>query len=1264
MRFHRIEITNLNSLVGAHVLPLDEAFGSAGTFLIRGITGAGKSTILDAVTLALYGRTVRFEGKGGKGRQALEGAKGAPTEDSPAHLISRGEPYAKAVVEFSVLEPLGERVRYRAEWSLARTPPGVKTPKQPKRALERWSGTAWVDRVDSEKAKDYEGPFEAALKELSFEDFQRTTLLAQFRFREFLDASEDDRARILERMTSSERFSTVGKAVSADAREAKRRVDTLVDQLGVVRPWTADERGAKERELGEARGEVVRAREAASRTQAWRHHWEQVVVLERRLDDALAQGREAVAAGEAHRESLEKLALHRRIEPARVAVVALREARRDHGGALANRAAAERKRADAVTARDLAHTAATREVEGFRAAQEALAAREHELLAAEEAWRAARKSAEDATAAEGHAEGARAEANDAAAAWAQAREALDDAKAAVEANVRERGAIPAAERVAARAGDVATAAVLAADARDDLARAAARANEQRQRLTTHLAQVGAIEEAVQRAAATADATRKAAEAAEGRLREHTRGASIVDAGAAFDTEADALTSQARNLEGLAHAFEAFARAVVRVQNARNARNAGEQGLEAASRALDDARGKARMATELRDSHERSVRALDELLGVLARRGALQAEAPCPVCGSEEHPYRVHPERAPKLDEKQAEFEVATRALAAAVTAAEAAAKEVETAGRAEEKARGTMERAEADLRTAEAEHDEAQRALDAKREGAPAALTSAEEARDAAEAAHAAVRATRSAAAAMREAAQQLQEARDAAALDEKAHAEARAALDLHVAEARTLGEALRDAESAGAEDQRQADEALERLVAELADLEVEGADPFVRAAEVAARHTRIESLDAARGSLEQTRQNAEVLHASAKASRDETAKRAESADEAARAKGLAAAEARGRATGLLGGREPAEVGAELEGAVEAARSAKDTAARALATAEAEAAAERGRVEELAKTEEALRAEVAGREGRVAEACAAAGLANEAAVDAATVEARVVAEVEAIEAGLADRVKEAAVAKAKAEEALRAHEAGAPAGAREVEGESSAAKATRLEEREREAREWAERCAQAVGALEKEIEGDDARLAEQAGRLRELEEARANHAHWAAIDALVGAEDGHRFRRVVQSLNLERVVVCANENLRLFMPRYELRQVLHAQQGPLLDFRVVDHDQGGEARPLKSLSGGESFVVSLALALGLASMRSGRMRIETLFIDEGFGSLDAKTLQVATNALSALQAALRVQVGIISHVEHLREAIPAQCVVETLGAGRSTIRLT
>jgi exonuclease SbcC len=105
---------------------------------------------------------------------------------------------------------------------------------------------------------------------------------------------------------------------------------------------------------------------------------------------------------------------------------------------------------------------------------------------------------------------------------------------------------------------------------------------------------------------------------------------------------------------------------------------------------------------------------------------------------------------------------------------------------------------------------------------------------------------------------------------------------------------------------------------------------------------------------------------------------------------------------------------------------------------------------------------------------------------------------------------------------------------------------------------------------------------------------------------------------------------------------------------------VIDQDMGDENRSVHSLSGGESFLVSLALALGLASLSSNRVKVESLFIDEGFGSLDADTLRVAMDALDSLQAQGR-KVGVISHVQEMTERIATKIMVQRTAGGRSLV---
>ncbi len=151
---------------------------------------------------------------------------------------------------------------------------------------------------------------------------------------------------------------------------------------------------------------------------------------------------------------------------------------------------------------------------------------------------------------------------------------------------------------------------------------------------------------------------------------------------------------------------------------------------------------------------------------------------------------------------------------------------------------------------------------------------------------------------------------------------------------------------------------------------------------------------------------------------------------------------------------------------------------------------------------------------------------------------------------------------------------------------------------------------------------------------------------WLKLNDLIGSKEGDKFRMIAQRRTLDVLLGYANHQLTQLSARYRLERLPES-----LNLIVIDCDMGEERRSVHSLSGGESFLVSLALALGLASLTSNRLRIESLFIDEGFGSLDLETLTTAMSALTHLEAQGR-KVGVISHVTEMTDAIPVQIRIE------------
>ncbi|MDZ7852101.1 MAG: AAA family ATPase [Halomonas sp.] len=189
------------------------------------------------------------------------------------------------------------------------------------------------------------------------------------------------------------------------------------------------------------------------------------------------------------------------------------------------------------------------------------------------------------------------------------------------------------------------------------------------------------------------------------------------------------------------------------------------------------------------------------------------------------------------------------------------------------------------------------------------------------------------------------------------------------------------------------------------------------------------------------------------------------------------------------------------------------------------------------------------------------------------------------------------------------------------------------------------------------LSDDDRKRERRKASQAELEAAQAEYRRWGQISELIGSADGKLFRRIAQAYNLEQLLEHANVHLAGLSRRYRL-----VRGGSPLGLLVEDFDMGDERRSVHSLSGGETFLVSLALALGLASMASGELTIESLFIDEGFGSLDPQSLALAMEALDGLQALGR-RVGVISHVQEMHERIPVQIQVEPLGNGTSRAKL-
>ncbi|SFC72109.1 AAA family ATPase [Pseudoalteromonas denitrificans] len=186
---------------------------------------------------------------------------------------------------------------------------------------------------------------------------------------------------------------------------------------------------------------------------------------------------------------------------------------------------------------------------------------------------------------------------------------------------------------------------------------------------------------------------------------------------------------------------------------------------------------------------------------------------------------------------------------------------------------------------------------------------------------------------------------------------------------------------------------------------------------------------------------------------------------------------------------------------------------------------------------------------------------------------------------------------------------------------------------------------------------NDKKQQNQESLLDQIVKSQVQYDDMSYLHALIGSQKGDKFRKFAQGLTLDHLVYLANKQLDRLHGRY----LLQRKQTEALELQVIDTWQGDTVRDTKTLSGGESFLVSLALALALSDLVSHKTSIDSLFLDEGFGTLDSETLDIALNALDSLNASGKM-IGVISHIEAMKERIPVQILVKKMnGLGVSQL---
>ncbi|EGT4254660.1 exonuclease subunit SbcC [Citrobacter amalonaticus] len=276
---------------------------------------------------------------------------------------------------------------------------------------------------------------------------------------------------------------------------------------------------------------------------------------------------------------------------------------------------------------------------------------------------------------------------------------------------------------------------------------------------------------------------------------------------------------------------------------------------------------------------------------------------------------------------------------------------------------------------------------------------------------------------------------------------------------------------------------------------------------------------------------------------------------------------------------------------------------------------------------------------------------DQAAFLAALLDDEAITRLEQLKQSLENQLQQAQTLAAQSAQALATHQQQPPAGLDLTQSVENIQQAVaQLNDRVRDN-------ATRQGEIRQQLKQDSDNRQHQQALMQKINDAMQQVEDWGYLNTLIGSKEGDKFRKFAQGLTLDNLVWLANNQLTRLHGRY----LLQRKASEALELEVVDTWQADAVRDTRTLSGGESFLVSLALALALSDLVSHKTRIDSLFLDEGFGTLDSETLDTALDALDALNASGKT-IGVISHVEAMKERIPVQIKVKKInGLGYSKL---
>ena len=1248
MKILNISGKNLASLAGEFMVDFEqEPLASSGLFAISGPTGAGKSTLLDALCLALYDATPRLLKVQGRSALPDVGKETVNAQDTRT-LLRRGTPDGYAQVDFVG----NDGHRYRARWSVRRSRTKAEGALQATSmslhqlpALQAIGGTKTEVKEEIEKRIG-----------LSFDQFTRAVLLAQNEFSTFLKTEDNERGELLETLTGSTIYSDISIRAFERAKKEKQALERLLDKLADQRPLAGEERTEVEQQ-GVAAEAVLQQLELRKAVLEAQQRWHADA---QRLQEQAGQAQQALDAAVIEQQAAgprrDALAQWDLLQPARPLLAEIARIEADSAAATRALASARQQAQDALARQEelaLASLQASIDLQAQEAAQREAAPQLDQAKALDASMAAQLPAHRQALASRTAADAA----NDAAGAELLA---VQEHQLALNAQ-QETGALWLAghaqwqalardwtlwDQLFAQAGQAAAQADLhqasVAQAVLLVRQASLEADTQQQALAAASATSGELE--AQRAAATAAVQAIAGEQLPAQRQQ-------LDAHAKVLAAAEKTWSElARRQQELAH-WQAraaqLAQAVEAEQAALTLASSQTPVLEASL---------AQAETALKGAEAACAASVEQL------RATLVDDAPCPVCGALEHPYS-HADHA--LQAMLASLQDGVQRCRAQVRSnvEQLAAHRAALAALSRDSAAAAQE-----LAVLPALLDGLDTQWQTQSAGLPLPVPAERGAwfGEQLTALEAGLQALAQQEALLRQAGMRRDQAQ--AAYEQSAREQAR--LTALLADAKTRL-AQRQSQQAAASDKGETARAsLDALLGQLDSAfgDAEGAEGWQEAWRQGPAQFRaarqLESTQWLRQQAAQEQRSHELAAMDAQRTALTTAagKARQAAHDAAtafkaldtRLQDMQAARA-----ALWDGRPVADVERALDDAVDAARTA--LAARQMAVQQANQL--RIRLDE-ARAQTMQRVDSLQAQAVAATANAQAWLqqfrqqhALHAPDDLVTLRTQLERDAHAMRAErdallqldqrhaqartvLAERLQQQALHRDHPPENLES----------DLAALRSALAGLQLERQQAN---------QAATALRLAIAQDDARRHSAQAMLEQIEQQEQIYRRWAALDDLIGSATGKVFRNYAHQFTLEVLLGYANAHLSHLARRYQLERIVNPDH-PSLGLMVRDQDMGGELRSVHSLSGGESFLVSLALALGLASLSSNRVRVESLFIDEGFGSLDTETLRVAMDALDGLQAMGR-KVGVISHVQEMTERIATRILVQPGAGGKSVV---